>query len=263
MNIQSAKLTVLISTLNEGILGLQKTIAIRHPQVCYLIIHQNLEQIPVPEFLKRDDIQIITSTSRGLSRSRNLGLKNCKTPYALIADDDVAYFKNSFDTIITSFEDNPELDLAMFKIKTPRGEKEYKNYPEHTHVLKEKSHPFSSIEMALRISSIRKNKIKFDRRFGLGAFVPRAEEAIFVMDCISINLLCMYFPYFIVEHPYESSGKNRSSGNKKYFDQGAVEERLKQFHFKNIRWKSYRASIVKNLIYISGAMFIKFTFFVK
>lgn len=257
------KLTVLISTLNEGILGLEKVVAIVHPQVCYLVIHQNLERISIPEFLNRTDIEVITSYTKGLSKSRNLGIKHCKTPYALIADDDVRYFEDSFDTIIKTFENRADLDLAMFKIKTPPGDPEYKKYPENAYVLKEESHIFSSIEIAFRLSSIRQHKIKFDRRFGLGSYIPRGEELFFVLDTISKKLHCMYFPYFIVEHPYESSGKTRPKGLRRKFDNGAVEERLHRFSFGKIKWKFYRESLMNNMVYILGALFIRCTRFLR
>lgn len=259
----SKKLTVLISTLNEGINGLDRVVAIKHPLVCYLVIHQNKNNIPIPDFLNRADIEVITSKTTGLSKSRNLGIKHCKTSYALIADDDVSYFENTFDMIISVFENDTSLDLAMFKIKTSSGEPDYKKYPENIQVLMEESHVFSSIEIALRVSSIRKNKIKFDRRFGLGSYVPRGEELFFVLDCISKRLLCMYFPYFIVQHPFESSGKRKVQGLKRHFYRGAVEERMKKFSFKNIKWKRYKESIINNLVYISGVIFIKCSGFLK
>jgi hypothetical protein len=71
---------------------------------------------------------------------------------ALIADDDLFYFEDTFDTILDTFRTHKEIDLAFFKTKTPDGESEYKKYP-----LVEKSYTRwkgyapSSIEMAFRV----------------------------------------------------------------------------------------------------------------
>lgn len=45
-------LTLIISTLNEGILRMENAVKVVHPQIKYLIIHQNNGKKELPHFLK-------------------------------------------------------------------------------------------------------------------------------------------------------------------------------------------------------------------
>ena len=93
-------LTIIISTYDEGILELKKAIKIENPSIKYLIVFQNPKHIRIPDFLNRKDIDIIDSKTKGLSVSRNIGIENCKTPYALLSDDDVEYIEEGLDQVL-------------------------------------------------------------------------------------------------------------------------------------------------------------------
>jgi len=220
------KLTVLISTLNSGIEKLKTVVAIENEFVQYLVIQQinDNKRYEVPIFLQRKDIEVIQIEGKGLSKSRNAAIQNCKTKYALIADDDLTYFNNSFEIILTKFQQNSDLALAAFKIKTPENNPKYKKYPDFSYNIKENRHWLSSAEIAFDVEKIRAANIKFDERFGLCADIPRGEEQIFVKDVINNNLQAIYFPEEIVLHNFESSGKKMTS-KKYYFCEGAIQSR--------------------------------------
>lgn len=221
-------LTIIISTLNKGIVGLEKTVSFQHPDICYLIVHQNHDDIEIPNQLLRDDITIITTQTKGLSNSRNIGISNCTTKYGLIADDDVTYIESGLLEILTIIE-NDKFDVATFKIKTLHGEPEYKNYPFESLLIKEDSkHWVSSIEILLNIESIKSKDITFDNRFGLGTFLRKGEEQILLFDAMKCNMIIKYFPIYIVNHPYESSGKKKSKEMFNYFYRGAFDQRVRK-----------------------------------
>jgi glycosyltransferase involved in cell wall biosynthesis len=221
------RLTVLISTLNGGINCLQKTVVQENNLVQYLVIQQinDSKKYNIPIFLQRKDIEVIQILGCGLSKSRNTAIKNCKTRYALLADDDLAYFENFFEKILAKFRKNKNLTLAAFQIETPENESNYKDYPDFSYNLKEEKHWLSSVEIAFDVEKIREKKIEFDERFGLCAKIPRGEEQIFVKDVINSGLETMYFPEKIVLHPFESSGKQQEPSKKYCFYQGAIQKR--------------------------------------
>jgi len=226
------KLTVLISTLNSGIEKLKNVVAIENNFVQYLVIQQisDNKKYEIPVFLQRKDIEVIQIEGKGLSKSRNAAIQNCKTKYALIADDDLTYFDNSFEIILSKFWKNPDLALATFKIKTPENEPKYKYYPNfsynlNSHSMKKHRHWLSSVEIAFDVEKIRAANIKFDEHFGLCADIPTGEEHIFVKDVIDSNLQAIYFPEYIVSHPFESSGKIKLASKKYFFYKGAIHYR--------------------------------------
>lgn len=251
----SVTLTILVSTLNGGVAKLEKTVRIRSEKIKYLIVHQNPKNVEVPDFLRREDITIIDTKSIGLSNSRNLGLKNCTTEYALIADDDVEYIEEGINKVI-SIISNTTVDFLTFKIETPSGQPEYKIYPDRAYSLKLEKHWISSIEICVNVHSLKRNNISFDRRFGLGTILKKGEETILLNDIIKKGLTTRYYPIYVVKHPFDSSGKIKRSLMYSFFFLGAYNERNQ---IRNLN-KDYGHEQLRNKIcYYLGGLYIKVT----
>lgn len=218
-------LTILISTMAEGIQFLKPAIEFEDPEINYLIVHQEFEGMEIPSYLKnRSDIEIVKTYSKGLAASRNVALKNCKTSYALIADDDVRYIPHGLAQVMEIIEkDKP--DFALFKISTHKGEPEYKAYPKQSYELGELLHWVSSIELLVNVDKLKEDSILFDERFGLGTTLDRGEEEIFVKDMLAKKWNGIYYPIYLVMHPYMSSGKIERSLANDYFFRGAFDYR--------------------------------------
>lgn len=219
-------LTIVISTVGEGIERLDKAIAYRHPAVRYLVVQQ-VGRLPraTPDYLlRRADVAVFQSATRGLAVSRNIGLERCQTPYALLADDDVEYLPAGLEQLLDAVR-TQRPDFALFQIQTPHGEPPYKDYPPAPYTLTRLRHWVSSIEILVNANKLKADGIRFDERFGLGASLDRGEEEIFVSDLIRKGWLGRYFPIPIVKHPYESSGKKVRSRKEQFFFQGAFDAR--------------------------------------
>jgi len=177
--------------------------------------------------LNRKDITIIESQTKGLSKSRNIALLNCKTEYALIADDDIEYITEGLEKVIKIIQ-NESPDFATFKIKTYEGQPEYKDYPKEKKCIDENYEGWlSSIEILLNIDKIKTKRIKFDQRFGLGTLLKKGEENILIYDLLTNGLKGIYYPIYIVKHPFESSGKKATSERLHYFLKGCITQRTK------------------------------------
>ena len=209
-------LSILISTIDEGINKIQHLLLPQRNDVNYLVVHHYTDKIfnTIPVELLRDDIIVQQFSGKGVSKARNISILQAKGEIALIADDDVTYTNEYFDRIINTFiKDDP--DLALFKIKTMSGEGEYKDYRVKTYQLSLNNlHSISSIEIAFKIQPI-KNKIKFDERFGSGSFLIGGEEDLFILDAIKNGLIIKYYPYYVVNHPEESHVKKFPTYHKK------------------------------------------------
>jgi len=201
------KLNVLISTYGSGILKLKNVIQDPLPGIRYTVIQQfNDESLKAkPSFLDREDIFVAHLPGKGVTKSRNKAIELSRGEIGLFADDDVRYKRRYFEKIIANFEKNKDLDIALFKIKTPEGEPEYKNYFPHHKVIT-KAPSVGTIEIAFRIKSVQEANIFFDERFGAGnELLIGSDEKIFVQDCLQAGLRVEYFPEYIVEHPYHST----------------------------------------------------------
>ena len=106
-----------------------------------------------------------------------------------------------------TFQQDPKLDVGIFKIKTPDGDPAYRDYP--TEPIEYKIAPsVGTIQLAFRTASIKKNNLYFDERFGAGRkLLIGSDERIFVHDCLKAGLKVKYFPEYLVQHPYLSTVK--------------------------------------------------------
>lgn len=206
------KLNILISTHNNKVANVSSLLLPYREDVSYIVSYQynNEESLSfIPKEFKRDDVMFLPMQELGLCKNRNNALLHADGDIALIADDDVIYTNEYIDKVIEVFTQNPSTDVALFKIKTRDDDPPMKRYPLTQGRYKViKGYYPSSIEMAFRVSSV-KGKIFFDERFGLGSeYLNSGEEEVFIKDCMKNSLRLDFFPYYIVEHPYQSTGKN-------------------------------------------------------
>ena len=223
------KLNILISTIDQGIEKITDIILPYRDDVSYIISHQYQDKkyLSIPKELIREDVLISQISGKGLTKSRNNAILNANGDICVIADDDVRYSNEYFDIILDIYNNN-DVDLACFKIYTGSEQPVYKMYPKSEIEITSKfNYSPSSIEMTFKLGSIKNNKIFFDERFGLGSYLIGGEESLFVHDVISSRLKVKFFPFYIVQHPYESTIKVFSKYDKcRNKVEGAIDLRL-------------------------------------
>ncbi|RPA66587.1 glycosyltransferase family 2 protein [Cyclobacteriaceae bacterium YHN15] len=205
------KLNVLVSTIDDGIEKIKNLILPPRLDVNYIVSHQYTDEKfkSIPIEIKRSDILVSQIPGKGVTKSRNNTIRLTKGDIAVFSDDDVSYTFEFFDNIIDTFKSNPNLDVGIFKIKTPEGQPEYKEFPKEVIHYKKKAPSAGTIQIAFRVNPVLKKNLFFDERFGAGnTFLIGSDEQIFLQDCINAGLIVKYFPEYIVIHPYESTVKS-------------------------------------------------------
>ena len=169
-----------------------------------LIINQFSENQLSSDF---ENVRVINIDEKGLSKSRNLAIRNASKKICLIADDDVVYFPN-FDTeIITAFNQNSKASIITFNHQRI-GKKEPHNRSKKVYSHSQKTiENVCSIEIAFQLNAIKNSNICFDENFGLGSYFETAEEYLFLRDAIKLKLNVIFSPFVIVSHPLLSSGE--------------------------------------------------------
>lgn len=221
-----------------------------YPDFKILIINQTEEgRLLVSDM---PNVRVINSFDTGLSKSRNLALKNAKGRLCLIADDDIVFRKGFDGYIINAFNANPDAALISFRTerapgvlykKYPKNRKAETNYLERLDIM--------SVEIVLNREITASNKIAFDENFGLGAPFGMGEEAVFVNDIYSKRLKIVMEPQVIVMHAQESS--NTQIGlQEKFYVQGAVYTRI--FKDNYFLWVLLKVlfSLKKNILSITA-----------
>lgn len=203
----------LISTYGDGIRNVGNALLFPEFGISYLVSHQDPDTLfpELPETLERPDVQVVKLQNKGLSKNRNNALKHASSDILVLADDDISLHPAYPHHIRRAFKLHPEIDVACFQIRTPEGSPAYKNYASIERPLTqlEELKAVSSIEIAFRRKSINEKHILFDERFGLGTPANCGEEFLFLAECLKKGLKIMFFPSYIVDHPFESSVKSR------------------------------------------------------
>ena len=216
-----SNLEVLIAAQNLGIanqnLGEESVL----PEIAEQLISSNIDGLIINQKsasaaqntqaedsdLASNGIRIISFEERGIAQSRNRALEFAHGDYLLITDDDVSVLANMKETIIESFKAYPEADLITFQSLDENGQQR-KVYSERSYWHSKRSLlKVSSIEIAIKRSSWRKDPFYIDARFGLGSLFPTGEESIFLTDLYNRGWKMRYVPKAIVQHPNASSGR--------------------------------------------------------
>jgi len=174
-----------------------------------LIINQTTEEKQlVSEF---QNVRVINSFEKGLSKSRNLALKNAIGKIILIADDDVQYFKNFDQKIVEAYNQNDEASSITFQTKTTESHS-FRDYKKNKFWLKEQDFIWVlSIEISCKLADLHKKSIIFNEHFGLGAQFQDAESLFFLRRINHNNLKILFVPEDIVIHEKYSSSDELAS----------------------------------------------------
>ena len=212
---------VLVSTMNQVDYSLLKRMNI---QTEAIIVNQ-CGYDKIEHFLyKGKKIVWINSTTKGLSKSRNIAIDNATADYCLIADDDLVYKSGYEETIVKCFAANPNYSILRFKVNGI--EQPFKKYPSKSCRLGRRGiMKVSSVEIAFRLKDIK--AIKFDELIGAGSKYKMGEENAFLMECYRRKLKIIYINRTISDlHIGESSWFNGFNEGY-FFSRGAAIEALK------------------------------------
>lgn len=219
-------LEILVSTMNRNDLDfLIPMFPFCHfSEFSILIINQTQENsLLVSGF---PSVRVINSFEKGLSKSRNLALKNARGKIVLIADDDVVY-KKDFDTkIVKAHNHYQNKAVISFCVDKPDGTL-FKKYLSNAKMNLSVIELFNvlSIEISINMLIFDGLGVKFDKNFGLGSRFEMGEEAVFLSDLNKKNQQITFVPSVIVSHP-EVSSTNKFDFKERYYIQGAFLSRV-------------------------------------
>lgn len=217
---------ILIATMNQESLDFLIPMFPFSPFSNFSILIVNQSQSGKKLISNFENIRVINSEEKGLSKSRNLALKNAVGEILLIADDDVIFLEGFNSKIIKAYNEFQNAAAIKFSVLKSNG-KLMKKYPSTS---KENSNILdilesSSIELTLNKEKIDKANIQFDENFGLGAAFEIGEEAIFLTDLKKKKMQIAFVPEVIIKHEGSTSSEKKNE-IEKYYNQGALFTRI-------------------------------------
>lgn len=224
-------LEILVSTMNRNSLDFLIPMFpfCQFSDFSILIINQTQQDnLLVSEF---SNIRVINSFENGLSRSRNLALKNATGKIVLIADDDEV-FKKGYDTlIINAYNDFPNAAVISFQVENSEGVL-FRKYNKTTKIELNKLDLFGifSPEISINKSIFDVLDVKFDTNFGLGSTFSMGEEAVFLMDLKSRKQQMVFEPKVLAINPTMTT-TDKLDFKQRYYIQGAFLTRVLKVNY--------------------------------
>ncbi len=244
----SKKVEVLMSAMHQN----DFEIAYRsNVQSDLLIINQcdknDYQEITVNGYVWR----MISSTDRGLSKSRNMALENAKGDLCLFADDDEILEDNYVDTILKAYNELKSPAAIVFNIHRINN-KMKKNYYKITKIKKAPTYrAYGSPMLSINLALIKDKSIVFNEKFGSGTEWGGGEDSLFEYDIIRKGLKMYEYPAYIATIDYGNGSGWFSGYNEKcFYNLGAfVSYRYKNIFLRTARklFTCYRLRREKNL----------------
>jgi len=203
-------LTVLLSAM-----GLSDTSLLRKLGISGSSIVINQASSEEREYFPEEDCLFITTRERGLSKSRNMAMREAamqRKELCIFCDNDVLYEKDYEEKILSAFDRNPDSDILVFFIERPERHKPV--FKEERRLDRLHAMKIFSPEIAFRLSSVKRAGLKMDELFGAGAKYGMGEENIFLFDAVKAGLKTTYVPVRIA-----GTVENESSWFKGYTEE--------------------------------------------
>lgn len=178
--------------------------------------------------------RMISTTERGLAKSRNMAINNARGDICLFCDDDEELSDGYADAILSAYKEQPKASAIVFNLKRIN----YKMKKTYYRIQASRKAPFyrsyASLMLSFRLADINMHEIRMNEHFGSGTPWGGGEEILF-QDYMRKKGLKIY------ENPYEIATVDYSGGSA-WFD-GYTEK-----YFYNLGaffWYKHGANLLK------------------
>ena len=154
------------------------------------------------EYLTEEGIVRMFSTrQRGLTKSRNLAIRNAHADVCLLCDDDEIFVSNYENIILKAYRQLPQADVIVFKMANRQP-----SFPDKIKQLRfPQTMKVASWQISFRREKLLKTGVCFDELLGAGTGNGAEEELKFLLDCQRAGLQIWYVPEVIASVAQEVS----------------------------------------------------------
>lgn len=163
-------------------------------------------------------VRFVSTTQRGLTRSRNMAISQSSADVCLLCDDDEVFVEGYEEKILAAYEKLPQADVVIFKMVNrpcPFGDGVRQlRFPQTMHV--------ASWQISFRRESLLGSGVRFDELLGAGSGNGAEEELKFLLDCQRAGLQIWYAPVEIASVAQQESTWFAGFNEKFFYDRGAT-----------------------------------------
>ena len=189
------KLEHIVSTMNRDEFTFLNDLHMKAP--C-LVVNQNRDaKNETVELSNGLSAQVLSTPEKGLSRSRNMLLRNATGDICIMGDDDVEYLDGYEKIISQAYETHPDADIIVFRFTHEKGKETRARYNRDLRMRLWNISKAASVEITFRRERVLQAGPCFDERLGLGAEFPSGEENAFLADALRAGLKIYHVPQTI------------------------------------------------------------------
>ena len=206
--LEQIKISLVVATLGryaELNLLLESLVKQTYPKKSFevIIVDQN-DIISIDEIISIYsnllNIKHIKSIQKGVSLSRNIGIKFSKGFIVGFPDDDCIYYPDTLISVINYFELNPMVEVVTGRLFDREiGIGIYRSWPNKERRLSR----WNALFLYTAVTTFSRNKIFFDERLGPGTRFPSYEDADYIYASVKKGLVTKYYPGIDIWHPSE------------------------------------------------------------
>lgn len=142
------------------------------------------------EIVSQGRVRMISTTQRGLTKSRNMAIRESNGDICLLCDDDEVFVEGYEKAILTAYRQMPQADVIIFKMKNRPASFDHRiqrlRFPKIMKV--------SSWQISFRRERVLQAGVFFDEHLGAGTGNGGEEELKFLLDCQKAGLRIYYVP---------------------------------------------------------------------
>ncbi len=203
--------------------------------------------------------RMITTTTTGVGKNRNIALKNAQGSILLFADDDIVYSPDMTEAVLKAFDELSDADVIVFGSKSMKhGEIYETKLPKTERLSFFNSMKYGTYAIAVKKESILKNEIRFTELFGGGCIYSHGEDSDFLLQCYKKRLNIYSYNYILGVTSKDVSTCFTGYTEKYYFDKGALAKH--SFSFSAPLYIIYIVLRTRKRCEISTSKAIKATF---
>lgn len=216
-------LEVIVSTMGQKSIDFYKKLNIKSD--CLIINQANTYDYD--ELMDGENkIRMITTPTRGLGRSRNIGLLNSKADIIVIADDDEVFEDDYVEKVKKEFKDHPDTDFFMMKTEIHQDGEKIIKVKKDGDLKFHQSLRYGSVHFAFKRKRVLKYNMSFSTYFGAGTENGSGEDSLFIKDGFKNKLKFRTSTKLIAKIYNDESTWFEGFNEKFFFDKGQLARAL-------------------------------------
>ena len=171
--------------------------------------------------------RMVTTSTRGVGRNRNIGLEAADGDILLLSDDDVVYRDDMPEQVTKAFAEHPEADVIIFGMDMVRDGQVFETRSEpFRRVRIWNALKYGTYRIAVRRRVVTDPPLRFHESFGGGCPFSAGEDSLFIKSCLDNGLRVYAHPYVLGSCCKDTSSWFVGYNDKYFYDKGVLVRHL-------------------------------------